>query len=263
MEHMVAGPWVGEFGWELMSWQAWLRAWSKHYQITVCSYSTSRSLYADFCESFIGLPDLGGTRDCWRLGGNFQADPLKEAEQTLDRLPGERVRPTRLLPTHKQSFIQFGTPKEPRFDVVVHARGAVGKCAANRWPASKWEQLVYLLQEAGLKVACIGTAVDQPAGHDFRGIPLQETMDLLASTRLAVGVASGPMHLASLCGTPHLVWTDKRHWAAIGGTNLMRFTHIWNPRTTPCRVLECGWDPPEDLIFRNIQELLAKGSHRV
>ena len=30
MKRLIAGPWVGEFGWELFAWQGYIRALSRH-----------------------------------------------------------------------------------------------------------------------------------------------------------------------------------------------------------------------------------------
>ena len=31
MKTLIAGPWVGEFGWELAAWQGYIRALSKNF----------------------------------------------------------------------------------------------------------------------------------------------------------------------------------------------------------------------------------------
>ena len=51
---LFAGPWVGEFGWELFCWQAYIRSLSKFYDKTICiSNNHSKFLYDDFCDRFI------------------------------------------------------------------------------------------------------------------------------------------------------------------------------------------------------------------
>jgi len=34
MKKLIAGPWVGEFGWELFAWQAYVRALSRNFDHT-------------------------------------------------------------------------------------------------------------------------------------------------------------------------------------------------------------------------------------
>ena len=52
---LIAGPWVGEFGWELFAWQAYVRALSRHFPRTliVCR-KTSEALYEDFATDIKG-----------------------------------------------------------------------------------------------------------------------------------------------------------------------------------------------------------------
>ena len=61
---LIAGPWVGEFGWELFAWQAYVRAISRNYDKTiVISRENSKSLYEDFCDQFISHNPVGGLAD--------------------------------------------------------------------------------------------------------------------------------------------------------------------------------------------------------
>ena len=51
MRRLIAGPWCGEFGWELMSWQGRIRELSRSYDETiVCSDDGHQALYADFAK---------------------------------------------------------------------------------------------------------------------------------------------------------------------------------------------------------------------
>ena len=54
MQKIIAGPFVGEFGWKLFCWQAHLRYLSKiGYEITVVDNPNHKILYKDFAEKFI------------------------------------------------------------------------------------------------------------------------------------------------------------------------------------------------------------------
>ena len=55
-KHLLAGPWVGEFGWELFAWQAYIRSLSRHYdKTTIICRPTSHSIYTDFCRQLYVL----------------------------------------------------------------------------------------------------------------------------------------------------------------------------------------------------------------
>jgi hypothetical protein len=114
----------------------------------------------------------------------------------------------------------------------------------------------------GLKVGCIGltSATQELTGDfvEFRDRPLSQSLDLIASTRLVVGPSSGPMHLASLCGTAHLVWTDRARYAR-GLTNRIKYEHTWNPHGAQAIVLdEWGFQPTPEIVAGEIAKFFGK-----
>jgi len=254
MKILVAESWVGEFGWELMSWQGYLRKLAPAFdKCIVCAPTGHECLYADFSTSYIAY-DHSGTRDCWwtRKG---TADH-SEINKQLDRFGGTRITHG-YIPIEDQQFIKFGDTKCGEMtDVLVHARGAFGTRPDHSWPLAHWNTVVEDLLRANLKVAAIGSrdgAACPQGALDWRGIPLSQLADNMSATRLVVGPSSGPMHLASLCGTPHLVWTDQSYYSAIRATNRLRYELLWNPLGTPCRVVERhGWKPPVACVLKEI-----------
>ena len=53
---LVAGPFLGEFGWELMQWQGYIRQLSKFYKhVIVYGRASSAFLYKDFISEFIEM----------------------------------------------------------------------------------------------------------------------------------------------------------------------------------------------------------------
>lgn len=258
MKTLTVGPWVGEFGWELMSWQAYARAKAQGFdRVVVCAPPSSALLYEDFSSEFVPCR-LTGTPDCWRM---VKTDPraLAALENELGKFGGERLRPTRRYKAEEQKFIRYGDAElGEEFDVVIHARGNLARTVgANRsWPVQNWDFTVGQMRKQGLKVAAIGLpdAYLPKGAEDRRGRELKEVTNLLSASKLLLGPSSGPMHLGALCGIPILVWTDKAHWGAIGGTNKARYEEIWNPFKTPCRVLERGWAVDPSVV---VKEALA------
>jgi hypothetical protein len=60
-----------------------------------------------------------------------------------------------------------------------------------------------------------------------------------------VGPSSGPMHLASLSGTRHLVWSSPH--------NRNRYLDAWNPFKTPVYFYaKEDWNPKVDNIHKEI-----------
>ena len=76
-KHLLAGPWVGEFGWELFAWQAYIRSLSRHYdKTTIICRPTSHSIYTDFADNFMYYSPDKGQADSFMHGLNF----LKQLE---------------------------------------------------------------------------------------------------------------------------------------------------------------------------------------
>jgi ADP-heptose:LPS heptosyltransferase len=256
---LFAGPWVGEFGWELLNWQGLLRALAPSYEkVIVCSRASSRALYADSADEFVPHT-LKGRAD------HVVLHDMENPEE-LDRvlaLVGPKMdhcRPLRYVPAHAQQFIRLGRPlADPQADVLLHARGR-RESAERNWPLSRWEALAAELCALGLKVGTIGLTsdtLDVPGVADLRDPPLEQTMDTIASARLVLGPSSGPMHLASLCGTPHLVWTNRRIFR-MGKTSRQKYEQWWNPLCTPVTVLDrAGFDPDLSEVVTATRKMLG------
>lgn len=263
MKRLVAGPWYGEFGWELMSWQGHLRALAENYdEVTVCGPTGHSALYQDFADKFIPH-SIQGAKDCWKTSKD-QKDSIATVVADMKSLGGQYVEPAGFVPIAKQKFIQYGTKDSVKtefiFDVLVHARGRFGRGADRAWEPPHCDQVVKRLLKAGYKVGAIGTQAYRPEGAtDCRSFDLQILMNIMRSAKLVIGPSSGPMHLASLCGTPHLVWTDTKRYSAIRGTNRMRYQAIWNPLHTPVYILDkFGWRPSVEAVSSFTEEILQK-----
>lgn len=251
MNRLVAGIWIGEFGWELMSWQAYVRKRAREFdEVYVCGPRASEALYADFVTSYIPFDSPVGMKNCWRRDDSNRLE-LQLLEQGLSRR-GSLVNPFGLVPLNQQKFIPFGQRrKELEFDVVMHARKPIGKHPEHSYSQENWDVLAAGLRSQGLRVAAMGSEAFLPEGAvDMRGSDLFQTLDLIASARFTAGPSSGPTLLSLLCRTPALVWTDKRWWSAIRGTDRQRIETIWNPLGTASLILdEAGWDAaPETLL---------------
>lgn len=255
---LVAGVWIGEFGWELLSWQAYIRRQSRNYDQTyIIGPETSRHLYSDFYTSYLPI-DLGGSPNCWWNDG-IPPEKLLEAEGLLRTQDCDFISPSRLtgpIPIADQEFIRFGDAGKCAGRIVVHARDRKHRLNAS-WPQEKWDELTARLNTEGFRVMAIGTKALLPKGaEDARGGDLKETVDLLASAQISIGPSSGPMHLASLCATPHLVWADSSVHPLFNGTTQERYERTWNPFQTPVKVLDRTWQPEVQDVFKATLDFL-------
>ena len=286
---LVAGPCISEFGWEICEWQGHVRKLAQGCdKVVICSSDGHLPLYADMQPEFIPHC-IAGQRDCHRMRAGSITNPgeLQRVQHMLNmavvKLKSENYTVTHITPIpakgkavgvrrsiDQQLFVKYGDPScvaEP-YPVIIHARARpdLFNSTGDNYPKDLWEELLRLLAVEGFsKVAAIGlpAASIVPSGAaDYRGIGLQSTMYLMAAATIVVGPSSGPMHLASMCGAPHMVWATDRHQSAIMLRNKERYEWYWNPLKTPVKVLlhkSHELLPPKQLMAA-VLELLAEQS---
>jgi hypothetical protein len=261
MKTLIAGPWVGEFGWELFAWQAYIRSFSEKFEKTIIiSRSNSEALYEDFSDNFIAYDHLNGIPDSFFIPG---FDPLACFKKLIEDGIVDKglmtsdttlFMPRRIgFPPHthyeqgvifgshliKPKYISFGHKVESQYDYIFHIRSRQLRKEDN-WSIDKWKSLLDLLGDS--RVACIGTrheAETLPGTVDLRDLDLKQLMNVMKSSKCAFGPSSGPMHLASLCGLPHVVWSIP--------DNKKRYEENWNPLGTPVLFDDShNWHPSSD-----------------
>ena len=270
---LFAGPWVGEFGWELFCWHAYVRAISKFYDRTICvSNEHSRFLYEDFCDHFVTFsPEVGEYKDSfYKVGFNTTKDLIhkllmesgvsvkdNEVSIFMPRRIGDPPR-THFTDSFKfgnnvvvPEYKKYGTPQEKYKDfIAVHARDRLLR-ANDNWPEKKWALLVDKLKKTGYNnVVSIGLKKESmhiEGTTDMRECEHGVLLDLLASAKCIFGPSSGAMHLASLCGCPQVVWSTDY--------NFTRYTKNWNPFETKVLFLSGqGWQPDPQHVLDRFKE---------
>ena len=235
-KHLLAGPWVGEFGWELFAWQAYIRSLSKHYdKTTIICRPTSHDIYSDFADTFMYYSPDKGQADSFFMHGLDFSKTIREVLSGTEILDNNTslLIPRRIgIPPHthwseafpfgehivKPEYINFTSKYESnifeyKYDYVFHIRDRKLRRQDN-WSLDNWKKLRDMIGDSGT-IACIGMRSD--AAHiegiaDLRGRDLSMVFQILKYAKCAFGPSSGPMHLASLCGTPHVVWSRRLPW---------------------------------------------------
>jgi len=282
MRVMAAGPFVGEFGYELFDWQGYLRAIAPTFdRVIISTRPGHEALYSDFCQEFrpywSPIPACVGRK-------NFRTSlPEVVAKDVFDDLKDPRFVK---LPGGQQfkntapKYIRYGVAVPAlKYDVVLHARSikiAVknklglsatmrGLKEARNWLPEYWVELVGMLP--GLRICSIGAidgALYVPGTDNLLGLPLRELVNVLASSTVTVGPSSGAMHLATLCGCPQVVWFDQD--AAAGPAKLVpRYTRDWNPFGTYVEVISDTWKPEPKRVAEAVKrtgEVLSKSPER-
>ena len=257
---LVAGPWVGEFGYELFRWQGHLRALAPKYdRVIVASRPGHELLYKDFADF---VPVDTDPNPCEGPFNDVNLDPTPYIEKVFGHIPYyHSIHPcVKFSDSQPTKYIPFGQGSDSMpYDIVFHARGITiedqaamvkdhTKMKLNRnWPEESWNELVTEFHNHGFTMACIGdprSAWKLPHCTDMRGIPLHDLADLLGNSDWIIGPSSGPMHFASLCKCKQLVWGTPHLHA--------RYEQLWNPFGTYVRLMECDeqWNPSVgDVIY--------------
>ena len=217
---LVAGPYVGEFGHELMDWQPWVRAQVGRYkQVHVITYPGRAYLYPG-CTVH---PHAVALENAGYKHGKFSPPQLaamahqKAAELGLknyDLMTAlnicTRQHQRHLLPA---KFEMLGEPPAANAirDIAFHFRQVKkeGPDQTRNYPLEHCDRLVEFCRLQKLSFFCIGHpryAYCPPGVEDRRTEDLGASVAAIRAARLLAGELSGPMHLAQLAGTAILIW---------------------------------------------------------
>ena len=219
---LVAGPWVGEFGHELMDWQAWVRAQTGHYREThVITFPGRDALYPG-CR--VHCHDIPLEKAGYKFGRMNPVEWEALARRMAVELGLEKydlMTPLHVCTTYHRRFLLparfelLGRPPAPEMirDVAFHFRSVnkEGPDQARNYPPEMCDRLAACCREQGLSGFCVGHPRYSycPAGmEDRRADNLEANARAISSARLLAGELSGPMHLAQLCGVPIVIWAD-------------------------------------------------------
>lgn len=248
---LIAGPDFGaEFGWVIARWQGHVRWLSAMFDQTVVLSHDYFPLYRDFA---VRVPTIG-VRNCAELK-NVDITYVRPTNEVCDN------------PDAPQKFVRYGEPQGSDVPVVVvHARDDRRPVIGDRnWPREKWNALCALISAMGYNIIAIGhpkASMCPVKCVDMRGTHLQNAMNWLASAAACVGPSSGPMHLASMCGCPHVVWSESGMTWNLGGrvgSNRQRYESAWNPLNTPVEVVESeGWQPCVQTVIKAMDRLIER-----
>lgn len=267
--NLIAGPYAGEFGYELMQWQGFVRARRRHYQaVHVVTYPGREYLY-EGCQVHYHAIDLKKAGYGYGLLDPRRTRELADAKAAEIGLRDYDVFDASLLCTryHKALFWRqdFRLFEEPPLaarpcDVVFHFRAVdkVGSDHFKNYPPALADELVQRCLDRGLSLACIGHPAYSycPANCvDWRSEDLRRTVAAISTGRTVAGENSGPMHLANLCGKPTILWAQDQ-WR-------IDYSLRWNPFRVPIYTAandSCQPAPEKvlNVIVASLQELAAR-----
>jgi len=241
MKILHAGPWVGEFGWELCSWNPRLRKMAKDYDRVIVEGPTTSEYLYEFADQYICNDTKPNTSDGY--SGAAKEPSVPEGGATIVRPMWKKMgrpemgllrKPYRPHPDKEWRCLapdnsEYVADVLCSFRPVKRYRGRV--LNDKEYPKKLCTQLVGELMIRGLTVACIGGPDNYyiPGTIDLRGKPLADQCRAIAASKVVVGPSSGPLHLAALCKTPHVVWYNRPNQVS----SHARYRDHWNPFGTP------------------------------
>jgi len=262
MSIILAGPWVGEFGWELFCWQAYLRYIScLGNKIVVVSRKDSYLLYKDFCYKFIDFDPISKECDAYKCNNmtndfsdiynSCKFDEYYDPRKGLVYYSGDK---SLCKNFYNQTFVKYGKVGTTKaYDIILHARSSV-KCGTHfrNWGIEKWNDLVGLLKNDGFSIASVGTISDAlpiEKTDNLLGADLDRVTNIMANSGIIIGPSSGPIHLASLCGLKQVVWSEPK--------NKKKYLETWNPFKTKVAFYDKDWWNPEvNVIYGFIRNIM-------
>ena len=238
---LLAGPYSGELGFELTEWSGYVRRLGAQYKRTIAvSYAGHACLY-DGCEYYPHDLSLDNSGYWYGSLPTKQVNAMRVHYAKLVGLTSfDWFHPIHLTRYSKRIIGQqlFWQPfetnhKQYQYDVAFHFRNLRrADLDVKNYPLRWAHDLVNRCVANNIRVCCIGhpqysRTVDNC--DDARSSDLGRTRELLKTVKLVAGGSSAPMHLASLCGLPIVVW-----WNVAVDPNLrIRYLQLWNPHKAP------------------------------
>ena len=219
---LVAGPYVGEFGHELMDWQPWVRAQIGRYaQVHVITYPGRDYLYPGCRVHYhdVALETAGykhGRFSPAQLAAMARKKAAELGLKNYDLMTTLNIcswyHQRYLLPA---KFELLGCPPAAGQirDLAFHFRQVKkeGPDQSRNYPLESCDRVASFCRARNLSFFCVGHpryAYCPPGVEDRRTEDLEASVAAIRSARLLAGELSGPMHLAQLSGTAILIWAD-------------------------------------------------------
>lgn len=260
---LIAGPFAGEFGVELMLWQGFVRAHRRAYAEThVLTYPGRDYLYEDCRVHAHDIPLQSAGYGYGLLSPEKANAMARVLAEKLGLRDYDVFHPALLCTRYHRSWLwkqDFRLFEEPpllgkMFDIAFHFRAVrkAGPDQAKNYTPESANRLAALCLEQGWSVACIGHpdyAICTEGCEDLRRVDLTAGIQAINSARLVAGENSGPMHLANLCGKPTLLWAHDP-WR-------INYSLRWNPFRVPQYVATDNTSQPDpELVCRAAKNAL-------
>ena len=125
---LIAGPWLGEFGWELFAWHGYVRTLAEHFDETICiARKNSNHLYVDFADKVLeydsnaGIPDMffmpNVQINAMLLNNILKENDIDITDKAVTWLPARKIGQPPM--THFSEAFSFGNLKiKPKYVIL-------------------------------------------------------------------------------------------------------------------------------------------------
>ena len=282
----VAGPYVGELGWEIFDWQPMIRAAHKQSGAERCvvfADAGRERLYsfADEIRQIDNMPRHESECLAWHDLHKYKDEIEDVMSRCIEDVKKDKpshvniVNLTTIKGLNKTHY-SHGRPDclrvsddvvDERLDKLLAHRvdPKIVLCVRDRELSNyrnmeyeDWEELTENLTKLGYTVIITGQ-IQRPDEwkmcDDVVDLTNNTTIDDLIyifskHCDLAVGGSTGTLHLASRCFTPHLVWGGEENVIRYAETNWFAAKH---------KVYEWGWTPLIDVVTNAVDHYMKKG----
>jgi hypothetical protein len=270
---LVAGPYVGELGFEICEWIPHLKSLADTYKckVHVFTKNGNQALYP-FADEFQTFDFLNShTEKNWMLNPSVEEIKLyNELEMKARKYAKQLRKQGRCVIVEKCGYSRIETSFENKAAVMLEGSPELiekwGKqfpktniiltCRSYRRGPSRnsnvdlINKLAAFVEARGWTPIVIGKTDEGISVPNVAGINLinqTSIADLIAIYKISsvvVGSSTGIMHLAAVCGTTHITWGSTR----TDDTVIKRYNSTWNLNNTPVRFLTKGWNAEYDDI---------------
>ena len=286
---LVAGPYIGELGWEIFDWEplvsgAYLSSGAERCIVYADAGRERLYPFADEIRQLKDLPDHESECLGWHNFNDLKQEAVDAIQQMMTEVK-EKDKPAKTDFVTIANLPELATPHYPHGrpdclrligevdeEVLIPPfipesfKPKIVLCIRDRGMSDyrnmEYDDWMELIEQLSEKFTVIVTGQIQnpeqwylPENVNVVDLVNQTTIDdmiYLFSKHcdLAVGGSTGTLHLASRCATPHLVWGGPDNVKRYAETNWFAADH---------KVYTWGWQPEVDRVAQAATTYLEQG----
>ncbi len=266
-------PFPGELGWEIINYIPYINGIRKSgkFDAVVACVRVGRERLYPFVERFVPsylVEDVQVSGNCGPKSNAYVSE-MGELKGRIRKMTGKghkctflrcnRIKASMLLPG--RSFLCYKATTEEikschakygsKYAVILVRTRRFGR--GKNWSIANFDKLGRKIKALGFVPVYVGSgaSIKFSCGVNLIGkTKVNDLIPILCGASFAIGGSTGTMHLASMCGTPHVVWGNKRL--------IKRYIKQWNPHGTNVSFIsEFGWKPQVSCVVSEFKKFMS------